>query len=154
MAHASIRPPRRSRARDRAPVPSRPPRDPLAPSALAIASAALATLATGIIGWIALAHHPVGDYFTESDFYGYAWGARLIQHGRMDFSRYSVVGPLYELLLAVLGPLARDAFRAGSILSVETRTLTNKERTETITLLNLMTDSGIRSMWVQAKLVF
>jgi tetratricopeptide (TPR) repeat protein len=85
---------------------------------LSATSAALAALATGVIAWIAFAHHPIGDYFTESDFYGYAWGARLIQHGRIDFSRYSVVGPLYELLLAVLAPLARDAFRAGELISI------------------------------------
>jgi len=117
MAHAST-PARRSRARDRTPAPPRTPVDPLSPPVLAWSSAALAALATGVIAWIAFARHPVGDYFTESDFYGYAWGARGIQHGRIDFSRYSVVGPLYELLLAVLAPLARDAFRAGELISI------------------------------------
>ena len=36
--------------------------------------------------------HPVGDYYAESDFYGgYAAGARLIQSGHLDPSRYPVV---------------------------------------------------------------
>ncbi len=83
--------------------------------AAAWAAAALATLA---LAWVALALHPVGDYFTESDFYGYADGARLLQHGHLDFSRYSVVGPLYELLLAAVSFAVRDAFRAGQLISV------------------------------------
>jgi hypothetical protein len=42
--------------------------------------------------WVALRIHVVGDYLTESDFYGgYAPGAALVQHGRLDASRYQVV---------------------------------------------------------------
>ena len=85
---------------------------------LRAAAAAVAALAGGVLAWIAFAHHPVGDYFTESDFYGYAWGARMIQRGVIDFSRYSVVGPLYELLLAALSLVVRDAFRAGELISI------------------------------------
>lgn len=90
--------------------------------ALRRATWALCALTAIVLAWIAFALHPVGDYFTESDFYGYAWGARLIQHGQMDFSRYSVVGPLYELLLAGLSWVVRDAFRAGELISVVSAT--------------------------------
>src|SRR5437879_86762 len=110
------------------PSPRRPAPVSTAPQASAAGSAAgprsgraatiaLAALATATLAAIALALHPVGDYFTESDFYGYAWGARLIERGRLDFARYSVVGPLYELVIAALWPLARDAFRAAQLLS-------------------------------------
>jgi hypothetical protein len=62
--------------------------------------------------------HRVGDYFTESDFYGaYARGARLIQHGQLVPSRYTVVGPGYEIALAVAGFAIRDLFRAAQLLS-------------------------------------
>ncbi len=83
---------------------------------------AAAGLTALVLAWIAFALHPVGDYFTESDFYGYVEGARLIQHGHFDFSRYSVVGPLYELLLAGLSFVVRDAFRAGELISIASAT--------------------------------
>src|SRR5439155_10102664 len=51
-----------------------------------IAAAALVLLV------LALGPHRIGDYFTETDFYGdYAKGARLIQHGRLIATRYGVV---------------------------------------------------------------
>ena len=72
-----------------------------------------------ILMWVALARHPVGDYYTESDFYGgYAEGARLLQHGRVEPSRYLVVGPGYEVALALAGWVARDLFVAAKLLSV------------------------------------
>jgi tetratricopeptide (TPR) repeat protein len=62
--------------------------------------------------------HRIGDYFTESDFYGaYAQGARLIQHGHLLASRYTVVGPGYELALALVGLVIRDLFLAAQLLS-------------------------------------
>jgi dolichyl-phosphate-mannose-protein mannosyltransferase/tetratricopeptide repeat protein len=68
---------------------------------------------------IALGPHRVGDYFTETDFYGaYADGARLIQHGRLVPARYGVIGPGYELALALVGFLARDLLLAAELLSV------------------------------------
>ena len=68
--------------------------------------------------WIALLLHPVGDYYTESDFYGgYAIGARAIQHGIVAPSRYPVVGPGYEFALALLGASGLDLFLAGKLLS-------------------------------------
>jgi len=80
---------------------------------IAIAVAGLVLL------WLALFFHRVGDYLTESDFYGgYAPGAELIRHGRLDASRYQVVGPLYELALALGGFVVRDLFTVGKLLSV------------------------------------
>ena len=69
--------------------------------------------------------HRIGDYFTETDFYGgYAIGARLIQSGHLDPSRYSVVGPVYELVLALAGFLARDLFLGAELLSLAATTAT------------------------------
>jgi tetratricopeptide (TPR) repeat protein len=63
--------------------------------------------------------HRVGDYQTETDFYGqYAEGARLIQHGRLEPSRYGVVGPVYEIALALAGFVVRNLFLAAGLLSV------------------------------------
>ena len=92
---------------------------PAAPGGgLGVASLAVVALATLALAWIAFARHPVGDYFTESDFYGYAEGARAFRHGALDFARYSVVGPVYELLLAALTTIVPDAFRAGELISL------------------------------------
>ena len=75
--------------------------------------------------WVALALHPVGDYYTESDFYGgYAIGARAIQHGVVDPGRYPVVGPGYEFALSLLGVDGADLFTVGKILSVACATAT------------------------------
>src|SRR5436190_17732614 len=65
----------------------------------------LTRLAWGIIGALVIAllvmvigPHRIGDYMTETDFYGaYAEGAKLIQHGHLDPSRYGVIGPGYEI---------------------------------------------------------
>src|SRR5690349_2323746 len=74
---------------------------------------------------LALGPHRIGDYFTETDFYGaYAQGARIIQSGRLDASRYGVVGPVYELTLALVGFVVRDLFRAAELISVAAMTLT------------------------------
>jgi tetratricopeptide (TPR) repeat protein len=68
---------------------------------------------------IALGPHRVGDYFTESDFYGaYADGARLIQHGHLVPSRYGVIGPGYEVALALVGLVTRDLLLGAELLSV------------------------------------
>jgi tetratricopeptide (TPR) repeat protein len=67
---------------------------------------------------MALGPHRVGDYFTETDFYGgYAEGARALQHGHVDPARYGVVGPGYELALALVGLVVRDLFLAAQLLS-------------------------------------
>lgn len=69
--------------------------------------------------WIALGPHTVGDYFTETDFYGgYAEGARALQHGHLDPARYGVVGPGYEVALALVGFVVRDLLLAAELLSV------------------------------------
>jgi tetratricopeptide (TPR) repeat protein len=65
-----------------------------------------------------LGPHRVGDYMTETDFYGqYAQGARLIQHGHLDPARYGVIGPGYELALAAIGLVVRNLFLAAGLLS-------------------------------------
>ena len=62
--------------------------------------------------------HRIGDYFTESDFYGaYAQGARLVQHGHLIPSRYTVVGPGYEVALALFGFMIPNLFIAAQLLS-------------------------------------
>ena len=72
----------------------------------------------------ALGPHRIGDYFTETDFYGaYADGARLIQSGRLDPSRYAVVGPVYEIALALVGFVVRDLLTAAELLSAVSMTL-------------------------------
>jgi hypothetical protein len=72
----------------------------------------------------ALGPHRIGDYFTETDFYGaYADGARMIQHGRLDPSRYAVVGPVYEIALAVAGFVIHDLLTAAELLSVVSMTV-------------------------------
>ena len=66
-----------------------------------------------------LGPHRVGDYMTETDFYGqYAQGARLIQHGHLEPARYGVVGPGYELALAAAGLVVRNLLLAAGLLSL------------------------------------
>ncbi|TMQ69797.1 MAG: hypothetical protein E6K81_14085 [Candidatus Eisenbacteria bacterium] len=68
---------------------------------------------------VALGPHRIGDYSTETDFYGaYADGARLIQHGHLDATRYGVIGPVYEVTLALAGLVVRDLFLAAELISV------------------------------------
>ncbi len=82
-------------------------------AAVAIAAFAIVALA------IALGPHRVGDIMTETDFYGsYADGAAQIQRGRLDASRYGVVGPGYEVVLALVGFVIRDLFLAAELISV------------------------------------
>ena len=88
-------------------------------SALGLAAVGLSlTLAIALLA-IARGPHPIGDYYAESDFYGgYAAGAQLIQHGRLDPSRYGVVGPVYEIALAAVGSLTGDLFVAATAISI------------------------------------
>jgi hypothetical protein len=68
--------------------------------------------------WLTFGPHRVGDVFTETDFYGsYGPGARLIQHGHLIPSRYGVVGPMFELLLAGLGFVVHDLFLAAGLIA-------------------------------------
>src|SRR5690348_10768667 len=63
--------------------------------------------------------HPVGDYFTETDFYGgYAPGVHALWAHGLDPARYGVVGPVYELLLGLLGKTGLDLFRLAQALSL------------------------------------
>ena len=74
-----------------------------------------------LLAWQAIVFgpHRIGDYWAESDFYGgYVQGAREILKGHLDPARYSVVGPVYEIALALVDLLVRDWFLAGQLLSV------------------------------------
>ena len=78
----------------------------------------LAVLVVAGAAAMALGPHRIGDYFTETDFYGaYAAGARLVQAGRLDPSRYGVVGPVYEVVLGLVGFAFRDLFLAAQAIS-------------------------------------
>lgn len=83
-------------------------------------------IAAGVVGVafavVALAFilgpHQLGDYMTETDFYGaYAQGARMVQSGQLDPARYGVIGPGYEIALALAGFIVRDLFLAAELLS-------------------------------------
>src|SRR5580765_4169454 len=81
--------------------------------ALALVAAYAATLL-----WLTFGPHRVGDVFTETDFYGsYGPGARLIQQGHLIPSRYGVVGPMFEVLLAGLGFVVHDLFLAAGLIA-------------------------------------
>ncbi|MEK7331422.1 MAG: glycosyltransferase family 39 protein, partial [Candidatus Eisenbacteria bacterium] len=83
-----------------------------------LAWALAALLAVALLA-VALGPHRIGDYSTETDFYGaYADGARLIQHGHLDPARYGVVGPVYEATLALAGFAVRDLFFAAELISI------------------------------------
>lgn len=83
-----------------------------------VAAYAIAVLA------VALGPHRVGDVFTETDFYGsYGPGARALQHGHLDPTRYAVVGPLFEILLAAIGFVVRDLFTAAELLAAASMTV-------------------------------
>jgi hypothetical protein len=90
-----------------------------AASILLIAVVTLALLA------MVFGPHRIGDYFTETDFYGaYAQGARLIQRGVLDPSRFGVIGPGYEVVLGLVGFVIRDLFLAAELIAVASTALT------------------------------
>ena len=83
----------------------------------------LALTMLGVLGAVVIAliagPHRIGDIFTETDFYGaYGQGARLIEQGHFDPSRYSVVGPVHETTLALVGVVVHDLFLAAELLSL------------------------------------
>ena len=79
---------------------------------------ALALLLGATLLAVALGPHRIGDYSTETDFYGaYADGAHAIQQGHLDPRRYGVVGPGYEVTLALAGRVVGDLFLAAELLS-------------------------------------
>ncbi len=118
------------------PAPRKPSK-PRSPSSAVPALHAPATLAPGeartlsilalvlggayvaVASFMAFGPHAVGDYFTETDFYGaYADGARMLQRFHVDPSRYGVIGPVYEVVLALVGFVIRDLFVAAELISV------------------------------------
>jgi hypothetical protein len=79
---------------------------------------AVGLFAAALLAFIA-GPHKVGDVFTESDFYGaYGPGALALRHGHLDPARYAVVGPVYELVLALAGFVIRDLFLAAELVSL------------------------------------
>jgi len=126
-AHPSRRP-ARARPPASAPRPSLPVRLEVSEGlARSLGWAALGVIAAFALALLvmALRPHRIGDYFTETDFYGaYAQGARLIQHGQWLPARYGVVGPGYEAALAVAGLVVRDLFLAAELLSIAAASVT------------------------------
>jgi 4-amino-4-deoxy-L-arabinose transferase-like glycosyltransferase len=124
-----VRPPGRARyahpggapapaPRDREPLTAEQPspnRDRL-PTWIAHA-AVIAVVLTCLV--ITFGPHRIGDYATETDFYGgYARGAeQLLRHGIFDPTRYSVVGPGYEVMLALAAAIVGNTFVAAQLLS-------------------------------------
>ncbi len=85
---------------------------------VAAAWAVGAALAAAILAMIFGAHR-IGDYMAETDFYGaYAEGARLVQQGKLLPSRYGVIGPGYEVILALAGLAIPNLFLAAGLLSM------------------------------------
>lgn len=98
------------------PEASPPPAPALRPFGFDLLELALLTLVPLVI---AIAFHPIGDQYTESDFYGaYANGARALLAGHVDPARYGIYGPVYEWLLAPLAATTLDLFFAAKLLSV------------------------------------
>ncbi len=122
------------RRHPRRPAP-RPPRPPARSALVSLHGSAEITpawkRALGLATWVVIAllalallamvlgPHRVGDYMTETDFYGqYAAGARGIQQGRLDPAHYGVVGPIYEIALALAGFVVPDLLLAAGLLAV------------------------------------
>ncbi len=113
-----MKPPRRPHAR---PAAARSPEPIGAQWGRAPELAGLGVIAAFAVvaSWFIAGPHRVGDVFTETDFYGaYAEGARLVQQGHLDPGRYAVVGPGFEVALALVGFVVRDLFMAASVISV------------------------------------
>jgi tetratricopeptide (TPR) repeat protein len=114
-------------ARRRAPAPTRKSWLSLngSPETSEATERTLTRLAWVLAGLLAVAlfimvlGHKVGDYFAETDFYGaYAEGAKLVQHGKLIPSRYGVIGPGYEVALALFGFVIPDLFLAAKLLAL------------------------------------
>ncbi|NOT35382.1 MAG: hypothetical protein HOP12_14655, partial [Candidatus Eisenbacteria bacterium] len=96
---------------------------PLAAQAWERVTLLLVAALAAVLSALAFGPHRIGDYFTETDFYGaYAIGARAIQHGQLDATRYGVIGPVYELVLALVGALTGDLLRAAELISIVSMT--------------------------------
>src|SRR5512140_3514752 len=113
--------PRGSRPGSRASVPAResaraePWADALPASTRGVIVLLFVALTLPVLLWM----HPVGDYFTETDFYGgNAPGVHALWAHGLDPSRYGVVGPVYEVLLGLLGRSGLDLFRLAQFLSL------------------------------------
>lgn len=104
-------PPRSAESPDDLPLPSERWGRRVAFGVVAVAAVVLA--------WAAFLLHPVGDYYTESDFYGwYAAGARMFLGGHPDPARYPVVGPGFDAAVALVSSVVREPFTAAKLVSV------------------------------------
>lgn len=110
--------PNASPPRPNPPLPPRPRRTRTEPAWAVPTARVVAALAVAVLAIFAFAAHPIGDHFTESDFYEYVAGARGIARGAVDFGRYGVIGPVYEALLATSVWLGIPAFTFARLLSV------------------------------------
>ncbi len=91
---------------------------PLSERAFAIAAGVVGAAFAVVALYFVFGPHQLGDYMTETDFYGaYSQGARMVQSGQLDPSRYGVIGPGYEIALALAGFVVRDLFLAAELLS-------------------------------------
>jgi tetratricopeptide (TPR) repeat protein len=89
------------------------------PRWLGLAATALVAVFALALAVVVLGPHRVGDYYTETDFYGgYVEGARLFLRGAPDPSRYGVSGPFFDAALAAVSLVARDLFHAGELISI------------------------------------
>jgi 4-amino-4-deoxy-L-arabinose transferase-like glycosyltransferase len=105
-----------------APAPRNPPSAGV-PAWAVPAARVVVALGTLALLLVAFATHPLGDHFTESDFYEYAAGGRSLARGNIDFARYGVIGPVYEFLLAIPALLGIPAFTFARLLSVAAVTI-------------------------------
>ena len=113
-----------SRRAGRRAATARPPHASADPAWVTTAGRALPLILFGALAWVSFRHHPLGDYFTESDFFEYAAGGAAIRAGHVAPGRYGVIGPVYEMLLAAAGAVVPDLFRFASLLSAAATALT------------------------------
>ncbi len=119
VAHPASRPALPARTPGPISLHAESPLDPPAARRWLLASIGVALVLGVALLVMALGPHRVGDYFTETDFYGgYAAGAKALQSGHLDPARYGVVGPGYEAALALVGFVVRDQFLAAELISV------------------------------------
>lgn len=99
--------------------------EPFSARFAAVGAGVTALLFTAAALGMILGPHRIGDYMTETDFYGaYAQGARLVEHGVVDPKRYAVIGPLYEIALGLVGFVIHDLFLAAELLSLAASLIT------------------------------
>jgi hypothetical protein len=70
-----------------------------------------------VVGTISFIFHTIGDYGIETDFFwGYVPNARTFLEGNIPMDAFR--GPLYPMVLGIIGFLLGDFFRAGILIGV------------------------------------